>query len=135
MFLDTSAIVALLTNEPRAADIAAAIAKSKRRLTSPLVRLEACIALGKKLDISPTAAEARFDDFLATAEVAVVPITDDMGRKAVLAREVYGKAPARLNLADCLAYAAAKEHRVPILFIGDDFTHTDIKSGLADPSP
>jgi ribonuclease VapC len=135
MFIDTSAIVALLTKEPKASEIAVAIAKAKRRYTSPLVRLETAIALARKLGVSPTAAEQRFDDFLHEAAIEVVGITDEIGRIAVAARESYGQAPARLNLADCLAYAAAKEHRIPMLFIGDDFTHTDIKSVLADPRP
>jgi ribonuclease VapC len=133
MFIDSSAIVALLTAEPKAAEVAAAIGKARKRVTSPIVRLEAVIAIARKLDLSLSKAEQQFDAFLVEADVEVVPITDETGRSAIAARDVYGKAPAKLNLADCLVYASAKEHRMPLLFVGGDFSHTDIKSVLANP--
>lgn len=135
MFIDTSAVVALLTNEPKGREVAVAIAKARRRMTSPLVRLEAAIAMARKLGVSLSRAEAQFDAFLIEADVEVVAITDETARSAVAAREAYGRAPARLNLADCLVYAAAKNQRTPLLFVGDDFAHTDIKSVLNDPRP
>lgn len=132
MFIDTSAIVAILAQEPDAAKYVEAIAGANRRLTSPLVRLEAVMRLSTIRDVAPIVANAAFDQFLEAADISIVPITDAMSRQAVQAFERYGKGrghPARLNLADCMSYAAAKACRVPLLFKGDDFTHTDVNEG------
>ena len=72
----------------------------------------------------------------ATADggVTVVPIPDEIGRLAVEAFGRFGKGrggKAQLNLGDCLSYATARAHAARILFKGDDFVHTDLKSALA----
>jgi ribonuclease VapC len=137
MFIDTSAIIAVLTGEPKSAEISAAIDNAKERYTTPLTRLETAVVLAKKLDMTPLSVEALFDEFLLEANVTVVPITDAIGRMAVAARDLYGKGrhTAQLNLADCMAYAAAKTYNMPLLFIGNDFSQTDIKSALSNPRP
>jgi ribonuclease VapC len=137
MFVDTSAIVAVLTKEHRGAEIASVLAAAQNSITSPLVRLEAAMVLATAYAITPTEAEQMFDEFVREAGVVIVPIDDAIGRMAVKACEKYGKGrhPAKLNLADCMTYAAAKSHAAPLLFIGDDFTKTDIKSALEDPRP
>jgi len=69
---------------------------------------------------------------------ASITIDDAIARPAVSAFSRYGKGrghTARLNLADCLVYAVAKSVAAPLLFIGDDFTRTDIASVLDDPRP
>jgi ribonuclease VapC len=137
MFIDTSAIIAILTGEPKAAEVSAAIDSVKECYTTPLTRLETAAVLASKLDMTPLVAEALFDEFLLEANVTIVPITDAIGRMAVVARDRYGKGrhAAQLNLADCMAYAAAKAYDMPLLFIGNDFSRTDIKSALASPRP
>ncbi len=128
MFLDTSAIVAILCGEPDAAELAQRIAAAERRLTSPVVRLEACMVLASQLDMAPSQANALVDEFLEEANVSMVPIDDKIGALAVACFEAFGKGrhSARLNLGDCLSYACAKAYRSPLLFKGEDFSRTDI---------
>lgn len=55
------------------------------------------------------------------------------GREAISAFTRFGKGrghPAQLNMGDCFAYACARTHNVPLLFVGDDFSRTDIPSAL-----
>jgi ribonuclease VapC len=134
MFIDTSAVIAILADEPAAARLAEAIAAAKVRLTSGLVRLEACMRLATKLGVSPERAQLAFDAMIEAADIVVVPVTDEIARLAVAAFAAFGKGrghPARLNLADCLSYACAKAHATPLLFIGADFAQTDIASALS----
>ena len=128
MFVDSSAIVAILLGEPEAEALAGALEKASRRVTSPLVRLEATIVLASRLDIEPLRAQQFFDDFLEEAAVTVVPLSDAIARRAVDCFERFGKGrhPARLNLADCFSYACAREHREELLFKGEDFSKTDV---------
>lgn len=129
MFIDTSAIVAILLGEPEAARLADAIAGAPRRFTSPLVRLETCVVLSTRLDIAPAVANRLFDEFLGETRTVVSPVSDEIGSLAVAAFEAHGKGRgggAKLNLADCMSYACAKFLRTPILFVGRDFAKTDI---------
>ena len=133
MFIDTSAVVSILMGEPGADRLADAIAAAKQRLTSPLVRLEACMVLSTRLDIAPRLAQKQFDAFLVEADVTVIPVTDKIGAMAVAAFEQFGKGrsnKAKLNLADCMSYACAKSYRAPILFTGRDFAKTDLRIAL-----
>lgn len=105
------------------------LAAAAVRLTSALVRLETCMVLSTRLGIQPSDVNRDVDAFFREASIAVVPITDLTGRLAVDAFGRYGKGrgtKAQLNLADCMSYACAKEHGVPILFKGRDFGHTDL---------
>jgi ribonuclease VapC len=134
MFIDTSAVIAILADEPPAARLADAIATAKMRLTSGPVRLEASMRLASKLGVSPEQAQVAFDAMIEAADITIVPITDEIARLAVAAFTAFGKGrshPARLNLADCLSYACARAHATPLLFIGADFAQTDIASALS----
>lgn len=129
MFIDTSAFVAIIAGEAEAARLARAIEAAERRVTSPLVRLEAAMVLSTRLGKPPEEAERFFDAVCAEAEIEVVPLTDDIGRAAVAAFARFGKGrghKAQLNLADCLSYAVARVLALPILFKGRDFAHTDL---------
>src|SRR5271170_3671806 len=121
MFIDTSAFIAILAGEPASAALATAIEAAESRATSPLVRLETCMRLASKLDVSPEDAQAAFDQTIADAAIEVTPITDAMGREAVAAFALFGKGrghPAQLNLADCVVYACAKACQAPLLCTG-----------------
>ena len=130
MFVDTSVLVALLTGEPDAPALAHDLEQAGRRLTSPLVRLEACAVLATRLDIAPTLAQSLFDDLLAEADIEIIALTDPIGRVAVACFETYGKGrhPARLNIVDCFSYACAKSLGVSLLFKGEDFARTDVNT-------
>jgi ribonuclease VapC len=132
VFIDTSALVAVVLQEPAAEQIKLLIERSTMAFTSPMVRLETSIVLAQKLDISISAAEKHFDNFLIDGKIKTAPLSDEIGKLAVEAYAKYGKGrhPARLNLADCYSYAVAKSLGVKILFVGDDFSKTDLKSAL-----
>jgi ribonuclease VapC len=138
MFVDTSAFVALLAGEPDQDRIAAAMDAASAVSTSGIVRLETVMVLSRELNVAPSAAQFAFDELTAAAGIKVIAFTDEMGRIAVDAFEKFGKgrkSPAQLNLGDCLSYAAAKGAGLPLLFLGDDFTNTDVPSVLSDPAP
>ncbi|ARO55202.1 Ribonuclease VapC30 [Methylorubrum extorquens] len=129
MFIGTSAVVAILADEPEAPAFAACIEAAGRRETGPHVRLEAVINLARILGLPVAAAQEMYDAFLEAAGITVVSIDDAVARRAVAAFDTYGKGwghPAQLNFADCLSYACAATGRVPILFKGRDFIHTDL---------
>lgn len=128
----------MLTSEPDQERIVDAIEAARHRYTSGLVRLETVMRTATKLNITVEDAEAAFDQLLVECDINVVSISDGISRKAVEAFARYGKGrghPAQLNLADCMSYAVAAAYRCPLLFIGKDFIHTDLKSVLQDPTP
>jgi len=131
MFIDTSVVVALLAGEPDAGRFTARIAQAKAPITSGLVVLEAAMRLSTMLDLDPLLGETRIQALLDEAGIAIVPIDGVIATRAVAAFAAYGKGrghPAQLNLADCMSYACARAHHVPLLFKGDDFSHTDIEA-------
>ena len=127
MVLDTSAVVAILSNEPERERFVALIGRSVNRRISAANRVEATLVVeGRKRD----AGRADLDLFLAEAEVEIVPVTPEQVEIACAAFRRYGKGrhPARLNFGDVFAYALAKTTGEPMLFKGDDFARTDIAS-------
>ena len=75
--------------------------------------------------------QAMVDDLwrlLADNEIEIVPFDEVQVRAAAVAIDLYGRGDARLNLCDCAAYALAKTMNSPLLFKGNDFTHTDVKA-------
>jgi ribonuclease VapC len=123
-----SAFVAVLANEPERDRFIAAIEAAERRVTSPVVRLEACIVLSRSLDFSPRAAEAQFNRLAEEAGIVEIEVTRAIGVAAVDCFAKFGKGrhPARLNFSDCLSYACARAHNATLLFKGDDFAKTDV---------
>ncbi len=133
MFVETSAIVAILAEEPEADRFLDLIEQAGRRETGAHVRLEATINLARILGLSVPNAQALFDRFISAADIAILPLTDAIARRAVEAFDLYGKGrghPARLNFGDCLSYACAASRRSPILFKGRDFARTDLEAAL-----
>ncbi len=129
MFVDASAIIAILTREADADSLADRLESAPSPITSPIVILEAVAGICRKRHASVDEAAKDVDDFLATAGVQVVPITTTEAQLAISAFSRYGKGrghPARLNLADCFAYAVAKNYGASLLFKGNDFGKTDI---------
>lgn len=138
MVIDTSALVALLAEEPDSARIAEAIERSELRRVPCVVPLEATMVLSSILDRDPTVVAASIDSALSRAGFTAIALDDEITRLAISAFVRYGKGRghlARLNIADCIVYAAARSADAPLLFIGDDFMHTDIVSVLDDPKP
>ena len=128
MFIDASAMVAVLTNEADAELLQRRIAQATLAITSPLAVFEAVLAIARHKALNPTEARAALLRWMTAAEIEMVPIGDAERDGAIEAFERFGKGrhPARLNMGDCFAYACARAHGVPLLFKGDDFTRTDI---------
>lgn len=126
MVIDTSAIAAILFDEPDAAALEGKIADDPVRLMSAATFLEATIVIEARLG-DPGGRE--LDLWLHRAEVEIVSVDaeqTDMARRA-WRRFGRGRHPAGLNYGDCFSYALAATHDEPLLFKGDDFTKTDVK--------
>ncbi len=129
MFVDASAIIAVLAKEPERFAIRDKLNASDRVFASPLAVYEASLGFARILDGDIVAAAAAVRDFLTITKARMISIDDIIGEMAVDAFRQYGKGRHRaaLNMGDCFAYACARHHRVPLLFKGDDFVHTDIR--------
>lgn len=130
IFIDTSALVAILAGEEDGPVYLAKIEQAERRVTGAHVRLECGINLARLIAADLGQAERLFDQFTQMLSIGIDPITDEVSKIAVQAYARFGKGrghPAQLNFGDCLSYACAKRHGVPILFKGRDFIHTDLE--------
>ncbi|CAA7612163.1 type II toxin-antitoxin system VapC family toxin [Magnetospirillum sp. UT-4] len=133
MIVDSSALIAILRDEPEAAACAEAIAAAPNRRISAANLLESAVVIDGGRD---PVASRRFDDLIAVAGLKVEPVTEAQVRVARDAYRDFGKGsghPARLNFGDCFAYALAKVTGEALLFVGDDFRHTDLVAAL-DPA-
>ena len=130
MFVDASALVAILASESEADALLARLQQAEVRHTSPLAVWETSLALGRQRQIAPTDALKLVTDFLNLLAVSVTPVDQEIGELAVLAYQRFGKRrhPAGLNFGDCFAYACARQFDVPLLYKGDDFSQTDIET-------
>ena len=129
--VDASAIVAILAEEPDAKKLIAALENADNASTSPISVYEAVLGLRRSRQCSIAEAKADVAEFLEIARVEVVALAAASADCALLAFERFGKGgghPARLNLGDCFAYSLAKASNSPLLFKGDDFSATDLKS-------
>jgi ribonuclease VapC len=130
VILDTSAIIAILRDEPEAARFAEAIAAAGHRRISAVNYVEAAAVIDSSRD---PVASRRFDDLIREAAMTVEPVTKAQARIAREAYRDFGRGsghPARLNFGDCFAYALAKALAEPLLFKGQDFPHTDVTLAL-----
>ena len=131
MFVDASALIAMLTDEDEARIFAARLQASAKRLTSPSAVLEAVVALAAVLDLPLDEAEVEVKRFLELMGIQTVAVPVQALPLAVAALARYGRSaarPAGLESADALAYAAARYYRVPLLYKGGRFAGTDIEA-------
>lgn len=130
MILDTSALLAILRDEPDAARFAEAIQRAHGRRLSAVNFVEAAAVIDGARD--PVASRG-FDDLVQTAQISIEPVTEAQARVAREAYRDFGRGSghrARLNFGDCFAYALAKVTGEPLLFKGKDFVHTDVEPAL-----
>lgn len=126
--IDSSALIAILQNEPERARFASLIARANRKLVSAVTILEAgMVARSRRGEAGLIA----LGEIVAGAEIEIVPFDAPLAELALEAFARYGKgnhAQARLNLGDCATYALAKGMNAPLLYKGTDFASTDIVS-------
>lgn len=130
MIIDTSALLAILRDEPEAAACAEAIRRAASRRLSAVGFVETAAVIDAGRD--PVASRG-FDDLLRAAQIAVDPVTEAQARIARDAYRDFGRGsghPAKLNFGDCFSYALAKVTGEPLLFKGKDFVHTDVTRAL-----
>ena len=132
MVIDTSALVAILLGEPEAEPFALAIAGDPKRLISTFTALETAIVIEAKKGES---GGRELDLLLHQARIEMAPLTAEQFEIARSAWRRYGKGrhPAGLNIGDCCSYALANCADEPLLFKGDDFSQTDIKTAHWNP--
>jgi len=125
MIIDTSALIAILRDEPEAKHCAFAIERSANRRLSAVNFVETALVIDGSRD---PIASRRFDELVKEAHIAVEPVTEAQARIAREAYRDFGKGrghPAKLNFGDCFACALAKTTGESLLSKGDDFIHTD----------
>jgi ribonuclease VapC len=124
--VDTSALMAILLNEPEADACIAALGTADEVLISAGTVTEALIVAGRRQ--VGAAMTSLIDEF----GFDVVPVTATSARRIAQAYERWGKGinPAALNFGDCFAYDVARENGCRLLFVGNDFTGTDIEGVL-----
>ena len=129
MVIDTSAILAILADEPERRRFNEAIQTADTRSMSTASFVESSIVLEVRHGYEGL---RDLDLFVAKAEIALVPVDIDQAHIARQAFRAFGKGrhPAGLNFGDCFAYALAKAAGEPLLFKGDDFAETDIEPAL-----
>lgn len=123
MIVDSSAVVAVMNDEPEADAFLLLLRDSYGTRMSTASALEVYLAQ------RPSRA-GHVEDFLTEAAIELVPFDADQLLEARLAHATFGKGTghrAGLNVGDCMAYALAKVTGEPLLFKGDHFTHTDIE--------
>ncbi|MEQ7004614.1 type II toxin-antitoxin system VapC family toxin [Actinopolymorpha sp. B17G11] len=131
MIIETSALVAILRDEPAARECARAILGASHRRLSVAGYLEAAIVIDGSGD---PVASRQLDTLLADFDIGIEPLTERQAQIARAAYRDFGKGrgnSARLNFGDCMSYALATDLNEPLLFVGDDFSKTDVKDALA----
>ncbi len=125
LVLDSSAIVAILTDEPEAEKLRTTIALAQACCISSfnLFETRIVVTLGQNLP------EQQLLDFLQRWRIDIVPFDERLSELAFEAYRIFGKGrhPAKLNMGDCAAYALARARGWPLLWKGEDFALTDIE--------
>ncbi|MEP7009507.1 MAG: type II toxin-antitoxin system VapC family toxin [Acidobacteriota bacterium] len=128
MILDSSAIIAILGREPECDVLVDAVLAARSVGVSAVTLLETGIVLTARFK-KPS--QALLDQFLEEFDVAVLPFSEEHWRLATQAFLRFGKGrhPAALNFGDCISYATARLAEAPLLFVGQDFSQTDLGEG------
>lgn len=126
MIVDTSAIVALAQNEPKAVEIAGALISARNPVIAAPTATECLIVLTSRF--GPKGRTA-YERIRAEFNISVSRYTEDHVVAALHAFTRFGKGrhPAGLNFGDCMTYAAAHVRGEPLLAVGDDFPQTDLE--------
>jgi ribonuclease VapC len=132
MFVDASAIVAVMTAEPEADRIDRALNRAGKSITSPVVVLEVALALSRQDKLNRPVSELKpfILDFLEERGIDFVDLPEAQRATdlALSAADRYRKGRHGLNLGDCLHYACANFYRVAILATHDEFRQTDLET-------
>lgn len=123
MIIDSSAIVAIIRKEPGHQQL------QEQFVAGDPVRVSAATVLETALVLGRSRSEL-LDEWMTAAGAEIVPFDVELLAQARVGHTRYGRGshhPAHLNFGDCFSYALAKVTGEPLLFKGDDFTHTDVE--------
>ncbi len=125
MVVDSSALIAVLADEPDAATLFAALTAASRPVISAATYVEASIVAD---NMRRPGGAADLDRLIAALAIEIVPFDTAQAGIARQAARDYGRGnhPAKLNFGDCFSYALAIARHEPLLFKGDDFALTDV---------
>lgn len=129
MIVDSSAMLAILMHEPERNPFISALEHA------PVRRISAATFVETAIVVEAQAGEGglnRWEEFYRRADIAIEPFTPEQAAIAHRAWSKYGKGrhPAGLNFGDCFSYALAKALDEPLLYKGQDFSKTDIRSAV-----
>lgn len=130
MIVDSSPLIAIVRKEPHSSALLPILRQAPMLLMSAANLREAAIVVDR---LDDPLAVREFDELISTLRIEIEPVTVSQVTLARTAYQRYGRGsghPARLNFGDCFAYALAKEFDEPLLFVGNDFIHTDIRHAL-----
>jgi ribonuclease VapC len=125
MVIDTSALIAILQDEPERRSFNLAIESAETRLLSAASFVESSLVIETRVGADGI---RDLDLFVAKADINIEPVDIDQAYVARQAYSQYGKGrhPAGLNYSDCFTYALAKLSGEPLLFKGHEFSKTDL---------
>jgi ribonuclease VapC len=130
MYLDSTAVLALLLDQAEAPELARRIEEAKSPLIiSPMSLLEAAVGLSNATGAPISKTQELVNEFLTLSKVQVTSITPEIGRRAAQAYEKHGKKASetgKLNMGDAMIYACAKAYRAPLLSTGGRFSGLDL---------
>lgn len=128
MIVDSSALMAILQQEPGADAVARAAATAECRMSTAT-----WLEVGIVADHRSTRHGEGLNELVEALAIELVPVSAQHAAIARAAYRRYGRgnhAEASLNFGDCFSYALSVTTGEPLLFTGDDFTHTDVASVL-----
>lgn len=128
MIVDSSALMAIVQGEPGSDLLLRTAAAATCRMS-----VATWLEVGIVADARSAGHGERLDRVIETLELELVPVSMRQAEVARLAHRRYGRgsgSPARLNYGDCFAYALSVVAGEPLLFVGDDFAHTDVAAAL-----
>ena len=130
MIIDTSAIMAILQDEPERRRFNDAIEAAEVRRMSTASFVEASIVIESRYGAEGI---RDLDQFIAKADIRLVPVDAEQALLARQAFRLYGKGrhAAGLNFGDCFSYALSRALDQALLFKGEDFVHTDLRAAVA----
>lgn len=131
MIIDTSALIAVLEGEADATRIRGLLSAHGGRVSAATLVEARIVAFGK----GGAAALRRLDELVRRVGIDVEPLDNAQADVAVEGYRAYGRGtghPARLNLGDAFSYALAIVRDEPLLYVGEDFARTDVRSALEE---
>ena len=132
MYVDASALVSILANEPERNQFISILASNRTKVTSVVSLFETSLAISS-LTGSCASAASEVMRFIDAVDIKILPIDGSLLTELSLARDRYGEGsghPAKLNLGDCFSYALAKQAGMTLLYKGNDFALTDLARDL-----